>query len=251
MTKGTFSGRFWLLFALGFPQTITICIYFPFFPQIQTPTRTREERLCPSSPAPGSALSLPARVLATQFLPFEPQDLAANPPVSFPLHNWANAALPIRSSVQALTSVYKPSVNNKEYSRKNLDFFSPPFCQETHFLGDTCGKRRQLKRRQLASTGSTRMTIHGQSLEYLPKCQADLEEKQESCNPPKGSDQPPPTTPHHNSAAAKTLILKRSFSATTFCSFILPLGFFCLTLFKSCSLITRQLKAIKEFSEQQ
>lgn len=61
--------------------------------------------------------------------------LAANPPVSFPLHNWASAALPIRSSAQALTSVYKSSVNNKEYSRKILCFFSSPFCQETHFLG--------------------------------------------------------------------------------------------------------------------
>lgn len=62
--------------------------------------------------------------------------LAANPPpVSFPLHNWASAALPIRSSAQALTSVYKSSVNNKEYSRKIVYFFSSPFCQETHFLG--------------------------------------------------------------------------------------------------------------------
>lgn len=76
-------------------------------------------------------------------------------------------------------------------------------------MGDTCGKRRLLKRRQLASTGSTRMTIHGHPSEYLPKRQADLEEKQESCNPPKGSDQalPPPqrNSGCKDSAAAKKL----------------------------------------------
>lgn len=90
------------------------------------------------SPAPDSGFSLPGRLFSTRLCRLNRGSwlqLAANPPVSFPLHNWANAALPIRSSAQARASVYKSLVNNKEYSRKILCFFSSPFCQEAHFLG--------------------------------------------------------------------------------------------------------------------
>lgn len=62
--------------------------------------------------------------------------MAANPPKPFPLHNWARAALPIRSSAQALTSVYKSSANNKEYSRKILSF-SHLLSASKLILGDT------------------------------------------------------------------------------------------------------------------
>lgn len=52
------------------------------------------------------------------------------PPGPFPFHNWANLFL---SDLSA--SVYKPRLNNKEYSRKTWCFFSSPFCQESGFLG--------------------------------------------------------------------------------------------------------------------
>lgn len=115
------------------------------FSQIQTPPRTHKGRICQEesegSSAPGSGSSLAARGLGAAFCSLNHEislQLAANPPASFPCLNWASDALHIRSSVQALTSACKSngsSVNNKEYSRKILYFFSSRFCQETHFSG--------------------------------------------------------------------------------------------------------------------
>lgn len=124
---------------MDFPQIITILFFFLRF------RHPRAHQKKGSAKSRARAVLHPTAValcLAGYFLPGLCRwnrrswlQLAANPPVSFPLHNWASAALPIRSSAQALTSVYKSSVNNKEYSRKILHFFSSPFCQETHFSG--------------------------------------------------------------------------------------------------------------------
>lgn len=97
------------------------------------------------------------------------------------------------------------------------------------------------------------MTIHGQSSEYLLKPKADLEEKSETFKARVGSAGgaarhafTTDSSQWFSPAAVKThLGTTGSFSTSSFI-LISPSPI----VFKSCPLITLQLKAIKEFSEQ-